>query len=412
MLLRLRSRDGLERIQVDDGSTLGGLKLAIQDKLGVPLEDMLLSKDPQLLTSKEPSTFTDMQGDTASLQQLGVQHGDMVFLLYHFEREVAPAVKKADWQKRPFGAHMDVAALVAAQTRIERQDAPHAASASFDFAAANAFQGYVSSAIAFSIKRGGILYGTVDDEGQVQVHAIYEPPQQGSADSLSLERGTEEEALADFIAARLGWRKVGWIIAQSTKEREFIMSSEEICQMAAVQDEMGEHAVTAVVATWPGEDGQPEVHYEVFQVSDQCVQLWKQGWFQQQEEPGGTSTLRNPQDPKDAAPVIVAGKDVGELDNDYFLVPVAVKDHEGPLENKFPVENRLLPQGLAELKSHLQARRSAPYWARIADFHLLLFLARQPNLSEAEIGLLTDAARDKAAVPEGFQIIIDSMAGL
>lgn len=27
-------------------------------------------------------------------------------------------------------------------------------------------------------------------------------------------------------------------------------------------------------------------------------------------------------------------------------VPVAVKDHEGPLENKFPIENRLLPQGV------------------------------------------------------------------
>ena len=67
---------------------------------------------------------------------------------------------KHDWEKRPFGARMDVAAMVAAQTRIERQDAPHAASASFDFAAANAFQSYVSSAIAFSIKRGGILYGT------------------------------------------------------------------------------------------------------------------------------------------------------------------------------------------------------------------------------------------------------------
>jgi hypothetical protein len=69
-------------------------------------------------------------------------------------------VRRADWEKRPFGAHMDVASMVAAQTRIERQDAPHAASASFDFGAANAFQAYVSSAIAFSIKRGGILYGT------------------------------------------------------------------------------------------------------------------------------------------------------------------------------------------------------------------------------------------------------------
>lgn len=33
---------------------------------------------------------------------------------------------------------------------------------------------------------------------------------------------------------------------------------------------------------------------QVFQVSAQCVKLWKDGWFQQQGEPGGTSTLRNP----------------------------------------------------------------------------------------------------------------------
>ena len=39
------------------------------------------------------------------------------------------------------------------------------------------FQSYVQSALAFSIKRGGILYGTKDEEGNVTVHAIYEPPQ-------------------------------------------------------------------------------------------------------------------------------------------------------------------------------------------------------------------------------------------
>ena len=36
---------------------------------------------------------------------------------------------------------------------------------------------------------------------------------------------------------------------------------------------MGEHAVTAVVATWPGEDGQPEVHFEVGAPSGLLVQL-------------------------------------------------------------------------------------------------------------------------------------------
>ncbi len=44
-------------------------------------------------------------------------------------------------------------------------------------------------------------------------------------------------------------------------------------------------------------------------------------------------------------PVIVAGKDQGEVDNDYLLIPVNILDHEGPLSSSFPIENRLLPQG-------------------------------------------------------------------
>lgn len=47
---------------------------------------------------------------------------------------------------------MSIGAMVAQQTRIERQEAPHAASVSFDRHAANAFQQYVHAALAFSIK--------------------------------------------------------------------------------------------------------------------------------------------------------------------------------------------------------------------------------------------------------------------
>lgn len=38
----------------------------------------------------------------------------------------------------------------------------------------------------------------------------------------------------------------------------------------------------------------PPLALQVFQVSDQCVKLWREGWFQAQAEPAGTSTLRNP----------------------------------------------------------------------------------------------------------------------
>lgn len=68
--------------------------------------------------------------------------------------------------------------------------------------------------------------------------------------------------------------------------------------------------------------------------------------------------------------------------------------------------------GTAELKAHLSSRRAAPFWARLSDFHLLLYLARQPNLDLSEVGLLADAVRGKGEVPEGFQLIVQGMAGL
>ena len=86
--------------------------------------------------------------------------------------------------------------------------------------------------------------------------------QEGNADRLVLERHTEEEKRADLIGQVLGWRKVGWIFAQSTRERDFIMSVEEVCQMAGVQLEMGPQAVTGVVSMSPEGD----VHFEAFQV--------------------------------------------------------------------------------------------------------------------------------------------------
>ena len=86
--------------------------------------------------------------------------------------------------------------------------------------------------------------------------------QEGNQESLRLERHTEEEARAMYLAEIFGWRCLGWIFAQSRKEREYILSAEEVGQMAAVQDEFGADAVTGVVSM--STDG--DVHFEAFQV--------------------------------------------------------------------------------------------------------------------------------------------------
>eukprot|EP00891_Asterochloris_glomerata_P003233 jgi/Astpho2/3233/e_gw1.00052.38.1_t len=395
-------RDGLERVEVDNAATVQQLKQKISNTLNIPAEDIVLSKDSKLLMTKEPEQLTDLAGIHKRLSQAGVQHGDLLFMHYPFERTVAPVVKKTIFD----GAlrKMTVEQLIAKQTRIERQDAPHCASVSFDRHAANSFQAYNQQALAFSIKRGGILYGNKDEEGNVQVHAIFEPQQEGSAEHLQIQRGSEEEARADFIARGLGMEKVGWIFTQSSKERDYIMHTQEICQMAQWQHELGEHCVTGVVTLESGDEGS-QVHFEAFQVSDKCVQLVQDGWFNPSAEPSG--------EPKQKLPVIVAGKDVKEVDNDYFLIPIKILDHEGPLQTDFAIENRLTPQGQQQLKEYMSKTQSKPYWQRLADFHLLLYLSKQAGLDLGnDIAILLECIKHKAQVPDGYPLIIDSMAGL
>ena len=119
-----------------------------------------------------------------------------VYCSYDGTRNVDPGYKKSVFGSRPFGVHMDVAQLMAKQVRMERQDAPNMSAVSFDRFAAHAFQAYVQSALAFSIKRCGLLYGRVeeteDEEKVVYVDAIYEPEQEGKAETMKFDLTNEQ----------------------------------------------------------------------------------------------------------------------------------------------------------------------------------------------------------------------------
>ena len=44
-------------LQIDDRSTVSGLQQAIEQQLGVPVEQQRISKDPSLLTAKNGSSI-------------------------------------------------------------------------------------------------------------------------------------------------------------------------------------------------------------------------------------------------------------------------------------------------------------------------------------------------------------------
>ncbi|CAA0834480.1 NPL4-like protein 1 [Striga hermonthica] len=409
MMIRIRSRDGLERVSIDNPltATIAQLKSDIQSQLRVPISAQTLSTDQKLLLAKNPADWTrfeDMTDPNSLLSSLSIAHGSIVYLAYEGERAVAgPAFHPAG----SFGKKMTMDDLIAKQMRVTRQENPHCELVSFDRDTANAFQHYVNEILAFAVKRGGFMYGMVSDEGKVEVDFIYEPPQQGTEENLILLRDPEEEKLVEAIALGLGMRRVGFIFTQtiSQDKKDYTMSGTEVLQAAELQAEGDlKEWVTAIVKLEVNEDGGADVHFEAFQMSDMCVRLFKEDWFERDV-------------PKDIDPklsrmkkdVVVGGKDVREVDNDFFLVVVKIFDHQGPLSSTFPIENRQTPVTMRSLKTHLDRAKNLPFVKRISDFHLLLLLARFLDVN-ADVPALAGCVQVQAMVPEGYQLLIESLA--
>ncbi|KAL3367593.1 hypothetical protein AABB24_012035 [Solanum stoloniferum] len=408
MMIRIRSRDGLERVTIDNPhATISQLKSQIESQLRVSVQSQTLSANQNLLLAKTPddwSRFTDMANPHTPISSLNLTHGSMLYLAYEGERTIAgPAVQPAG----SFGRKMTMDDLIAKQMRVTRQENPHCELVSFDRDAANAFQHYVNETLAFAVKRGGFMYGTVSPEGKVEVDFIYEPPQQGTEENLLLLRDPDEEKLVDAIAIGLGMRKVGFIFTQtiSQDKKDYTMSTAEVLQAAELHSEGDlKEWVTAIVKLEVNEDGAADVHFEAFQMSDMCVRLFKEGWFE--------TDVKDEIDPKLSKmkkDVVVGVKDTREVDNDFFLVVVKIADHQGPLSSSFPIENRIIPVSMNALKDHFNRTKSLSFVKRISDFHLLLLLAKFLDIN-ADVPALAECVLTQSAVPEGYKLLIESMA--
>ena len=335
MIVRVRSRDGLERVTIPgsaDSTTIAELGTLIEGQLRVPVSVQNLSLDQNLLLAKTPDQAAILSSSLASqpnstLSSLGISHGSVVFLYYEGERSVArPNFTPAG----SFGRKMTMDDLIARQIRISRQEAAHCDSVSFDRGAADAFQRYVNETLAFSIKRGGFMYGRITgEEKKVFVEFIYEPPQQGTVERLLLLRDKEEEDLVEAIAAGLGLRRLGFIFTQAVganegAKGEYTMSAHEVLQAAELHAESGiQEWVTAIVKLEVNEDEGADVHFEAFQMSDICVGLFKEGIFVTDIEEGADPKLS-----KMKKDVVVGSKDMRDVDNDFFLVVVKISDHQ------------------------------------------------------------------------------------
>ncbi|XP_040967001.1 NPL4-like protein 1 isoform X6 [Gossypium hirsutum] len=99
----------------------------------------------------------------------------------------------------------------------------------------------------------------------------------------------------------------------------------------------------------------------------------------------------------------------GFLQNNYTSKATELLIEMGSLSSTFLIENQNNFVAMRTLKNHLDKTKSLPFVKRIADFHLLLFLAMFHGLG-SDVLTLAACVSTETTVPEGYQLLIESMA--
>ena len=443
MILRIRTKAGTWRLEVEGPqTTIQAVKQLIEQQKNVQAAQQTLSKDPK---GDKPLD------DAATLQQCRLgDNGSMVHLIVGEAVALPPPPQKEDRgikgaARVKIGADGKITAteyddycsskgfrpgqaalgdIKKAWTltdflemddqfnfKIKRQEKAFCHGVSLDSNACVSFQAYVQQ-LGWRRQRVGYLYGSFDDEKNVTVEAIYEPPQEASERGFELLEDDRAEDVA-ALAALLGLQRVGWIVACPPREEGFILSGEEVITAALEQLEAADGVnetpfVTVRVSV--AETG--EASFEAYQVSKQCMAMVAEGALAPDED-NLTSVLVH-----ETYTAIVEGKRAEAVDTPFFLCNVPVKQHQSSCyASKFPKENRLVPQTRDDLKELLKASRSATgnFVDALADFGVLLFLMSFPDIFDRQgfVPAVCASVVDRSVpLDEGYGLILASFSGL
>jgi nuclear protein localization family protein 4 len=439
MLLRVRTKDGTERLQAPAGCTLGALRTLLEQQLGVPSGQQVLSRSKGPTGQAKGDAFTAAE-DAQGLSALGMSNGYMLFLDYAMERDnQAQYVEKdpfktmvaegelrqqgkAQWTLTNFLDYRSTKEFV-----LGAPPEPHSKFVQIDQRATQTLMNYMIMT-GFACKRVGWLYGrwvtdpATGEEG-VQVHAIYEPKQECTCDDIAVVDDPEGEAKLAKLAAMLQLVRVGVVIAHPA--RQYVFGVNEILYAAklhaqAVEEspEEGKRFITMkarpVLDTEDGIEGVATV--ECYQVSDQCVELASKDAFAQSKTDPRVAKCA-----KDCC-FVVEKKEQRKATVEHFVArvfdvgrTVGGTPFASFLGSGFTVENRPTePQDASAMAGYLRTRRSKrePFLRTVADLHFLLLLANLLDMNTEMPVLCATILEERGSELEGFQLMINSYAGI
>ena len=279
-VLRIKTKDGTERLTVPAGATLGSVRAQIESELQVPISQQSLARAEQTGPVARKGAPFSSADDASQLGALGVANGDIIFLDYMMERKNQAQYVEKDpfktlvaegelrkqgkdqWTLTSFLDYRSTKEFV-----LGAPPEPHAKYIQIDQRATQTFMNYMI-ATGFMQKRVGYLYGrwvtdAASGEQGVQVHAIYEPQQECTDQQIVLVDDPDGEAKVAQVTAMLGLVRVGVILGHPAREyvfsvNEILLASKLHSQALEADPENGKRFVT--MKARPGARRRTAVH--------------------------------------------------------------------------------------------------------------------------------------------------------
>eukprot|EP00922_Rhytidocystis_sp_ex-Travisia-forbesii_P072191 GHVS01107663.1.p1 GENE.GHVS01107663.1~~GHVS01107663.1.p1 ORF type:complete len:524 (-),score=85.76 GHVS01107663.1:236-1753(-) len=276
-------------------------------------------------------------------------------------------------------------------------------------------------------QRGGWMYGYYKEDHHYPLgiravcETIYEPPQISSGGGVQFLADADLER-ADRIAAKLGIERIGWMFTHLPRDE--LLTADEVVQAARFQWQgINENHftkypvakfVTCTITPDAKNGGEPVPN--AFMVSDMGMALVRDSLVTDVQPDTTHIMLRKPEHGELLPQVLESGAETEKFDADWFVVRV---NESAPIKvrslfrsnTKFPVENRMVAQQPAHLKTYFNSFGQIPAsdnWQKFTNFHLLLYVSK---LFDIETSLsIAECIANQTVVDQGLEDILKSIA--
>jgi len=278
-----------------------------------------------------------------------------------------------------------------------------------------------------AMQRTGFMYGyyledkNYDEGTRAIMEGIYEPSQEMVGEIAEPLTDDQEMSRVNRIAEALGLECIGWVFTSLPLEDDLLLSPEEVLRIARLQNEHSTDAhftryvlskfVTCAVRPDPANNGAPSVN--PFMVSEQACAMLRDGILSSAPSERRACLVREAKTDELIPDFVVEGRSDKKIATDFFIVRVndtAPKKHQRMFTHAdFPRENRPThPQRREDLKKYFnKIPKSEPSWSRFADFHLLLYIAKEIDVDTAVA--IAECVRDRKDIPEGVTFMFNEL---